>query len=509
MEHFYLPDASKENTAAREIVQKAIFRTLAGRHSKYLNNWLNVPLGHLFPSAYALHRLARLIHAALQRYAKEKALPRGINFRQKRRYFYSRQKPVLKSLLMADLGIGREQTAESLIVKVALQLTKLHGVSQPVSIQIAPSGHWGDYRDGMSDVPEELQLSSPLKPTKHPKVAEDAVASVVRVFYATDRSTVKPSKIGMQYGRGRSDKGLLRFGECEVSIPKNHLKGKLESPRSFLRIEIQRRNPEKHVLLQKTLEYGESRFFEELAKSSEGSDAKDAFVFVHGYNVSFEDAARRAGQIAYDLEFVCTPIFYSWPSNGLIQRYVRDETEITWTAPHFRRFMELLIHQNITSRIHIIAHSMGNRAVCESLSILSANPDIEMKFAHLVLAAPDIDAQTFEEQVAALQKTSGRITLYESSNDKALAASKQIHGHPRAGEPLLVIPGVDTIDASKINTDFLGHSYFSGPRLLDDMHSLLFKNEPPNQRSGLTELTNKVGTYYEFTAEGVCQATEA
>jgi esterase/lipase superfamily enzyme len=36
---------------------------------------------------------------------------------------------------------------------------------------------------------------------------------------------------------------------------------------------------------------------------------KDAFVFIHGYNVSFEDAARRTGQFAYDLKFVGAPIF--------------------------------------------------------------------------------------------------------------------------------------------------------------------------------------------------------
>jgi esterase/lipase superfamily enzyme len=104
---------------------------------------------------------------------------------------------------------------------------------------------------------------------------------------------------------------------------------------------------------------------------------------------------------------------------------------------------------------------------------------------HLVLAAPDIDADTFKELAAAFQKLSGRVTLYESSKDKALQASRKVHGNPRAGEPLLIIPGMDTIDASASDTDFLAHSYFSDNwPLLSDIHSLLFKDDPQQIASG-------------------------
>ena len=39
------------------------------------------------------------------------------------------------------------------------------------------------------------------------------------------------------------------------------------------------------------------------AKSSKEAKVLDVLVFVHGYNVGFEDAARRAAQLAYDLNF--------------------------------------------------------------------------------------------------------------------------------------------------------------------------------------------------------------
>jgi esterase/lipase superfamily enzyme len=322
-------------------------------------------------------------------------------------------------------------------------------------------------------------------------------ASLVRVFYATDRRKIHDWSDGPQYNFDRSELGKLQYGKCTISIPKIHKMGKLESP-SLLKLEF-RPDPDKHIVLTYTTSLEEELFFEQLRASIAKSAKKEAFVFVHGYNVSFEDAARRTGQIAFDLGFIGAPIFYSWPSNDKIADYIKDETNITWSTPHFQRFLTLLSQNSGAERIHIIAHSMGNRAVCDALKALSYDPGNRVKFNHLVLAAPDIDAETFQELATLLQRLAARITLYESSKDKALFASKKIHGNARAGEPLLIIPGVDTIDASLIDTDFLGHSYFSESwPLLSDIHSLLFNDELASQRFGLTKIGTNDGVYYAF-----------
>jgi esterase/lipase superfamily enzyme len=323
-------------------------------------------------------------------------------------------------------------------------------------------------------------------------------ASVVRVFYATDRMQVV-GKGDPRYDHGRSASGQISYGECAISIPRVHKLGKLETP-SILWLEFSP-DPEKHIVLKEVRNLEESIFLERVAASVAKSPAKEAFIFIHGYKVSFEDAARRTGQIAFDLHFVGAPIFYSWPSNGKLADYLKDETNITWSTPHFQTFLSLLSQHSGAKRIHIIAHSMGNRAVCDALKALSYDSNSNLKFNHLVLAAPDIDADTFRELAATLQRLSGRITLYESSKDKAIQASKKIHGNPRAGEPLLVIPGLDTIDASAIDTDFLGHSYFSDNwPLLSDIHSILFKDDPPAERFGLMEMQHPNGKYYAFRA---------
>jgi esterase/lipase superfamily enzyme len=326
----------------------------------------------------------------------------------------------------------------------------------------------------------------------------DSNCSVVQVFYATDRrETVHPER-GPRYDERHSPSGQINYGICTVSIPKIHKLGKMETP-SLLRLEF-RPDPRKHIVLQEVQSLEEALFLDRVATSVAASAAKETFIFVHGFNVTFEDAARRTGQIAFDLHFVGAPIFFSWPSYGRIPDYTRDESNIIWSTPHFERFLSLIAQRSGAKRIHIIAHSMGNRAVCDALKALSYDPNA-VKFDHLVLAAPDIDADTFRELAAIIRRLSGRITLYESSNDKAIRASKKIHGNARAGEPLLVIPGLDTIDASAIDTDFLGHSYFSDNwPLLSDIHSLLAKDEPPSARFGLDERESAEGKYYAFRA---------
>ena len=73
-----------------------------------------------------------------------------------------------------------------------------------------------------------------------------------------------------------------------------------------------------------------------------------------------------------------------------------------------------------------------------------------------------------------------------SSGDRALALSKRFHDFPRAGESgenLLTLPGVDTIDATAVDTSFLGHSYFADNRvLLHDMFDLIRYEAPPDHR---------------------------
>ena len=104
-----------------------------------------------------------------------------------------------------------------------------------------------------------------------------------------------------------------------------------------------------------------------LLLSVDKSSEKDAFVFVHGFNVTFAEAARRTAQLAHDLGFNGAPILYSWPSRATLVGYVGDQDDAELTAGNLRRFLYKIVAESGARRIHLIAHSMGNRALTYAL----------------------------------------------------------------------------------------------------------------------------------------------
>jgi len=313
----------------------------------------------------------------------------------------------------------------------------------------------------------------------------------MKVFYGTDRNRTGSEKPSDYYGGKRGDG--ISWGVCKVSIPRDHKIGELEAPFSLFGWKIME-NPEKHVVLLSVdggpTQADKERFLEDLRVRIRDSEKKQAMVFVHGYNVSFEDAARRTAQIAYDLGFDGAPILYSWPSKGNLFEYTIDEGNVEWATSDLRKFLKTIAAESDANLIHLIAHSMGNRAVTDAAaSILSEESDeIRSRFRNIILAAPDVDAAVFKRDIAPkMLAANTRITLYASSNDKALKASKTAHEYQRVGQSLpnlLIIDKMESIDASEVKTDFLGHSYFGDHEsIITDMFHIFHRNENADLRT--------------------------
>lgn len=323
--------------------------------------------------------------------------------------------------------------------------------------------------------------------------------AVVEVFYATDRDRTGDSQPSRFYG---GDRGELRYGICRVSIPREHRLGALEAP-SVWRLEF-RENPDKHVVLLELQEHDRETYLSNLAARVRASSGKSALLFVHGYNVTFEDAARRTAQLHYDLGFDGASVFYSWPSRGEVAAYPVDETNVQWTHVHLVEFLEHFVEHSEAEHIYVIAHSMGNRAVTRAVSAyLSGHAEAAPRFREIILTAPDIDSDVFRREIApTLANFGAPITLYASSRDKALLASKKFHGYPRAGDAgnsLIVMSGVETIDASATDTSFLGHSYYGDTRsVLSDLYYLVREGKRPPQRFSLQVVETDQGAYWVF-----------
>ena len=324
--------------------------------------------------------------------------------------------------------------------------------------------------------------------------------TIVRVFYATDRGRTGSSDPDDFYG---GDFASIEYGRVEVSIPPGHEVGELESP-SIFRFEF-RADPDKHVVLSSIEPFPKDDFFSAVRDSLGVAQSREALVFIHGYNVSFHRAARRTAQLAHDLDFGGVPIFYSWPSDGALLRYTADEQDVRLTVPNLTSFLTDVARSTDAERVHIVAHSMGSRALAAALTEIGRNLS-EPLFGEVIFAAPDIDAREFRSIVApAIVGTAERMTLYASSKDRALRVSQALHDYPRAGdsgEGLTVFEGIETIDASVIDTSLLGHSYFADAiQLVSDLLSVILEGLPPADRSLEAEV--KGGrTYWRFGGGG-------
>lgn len=313
----------------------------------------------------------------------------------------------------------------------------------------------------------------------------------VDVYYATDRARSGKDRPSQYYGSGR---GELELGVATVTVPNTHVPGVLEAP-SIWKLEF-RANPAKHVVLHSVEPLDPDSFYGRLQGEFQDRPGREAFVFIHGFNVKFDQAARRAAQMAYDMEFGGVPILYSWPSFGSTVKYVADTAVVRLSGRRLSLFLQDLVERSGAETIHVVAHSMGNRALTDALELMALRMGVtegdDPVLGQVLFAAPDVDAGLFQEMMPTIRPLAERLTLYASEQDWALVASRKLHGNaPRAGMGgpfTLTSPAVDSVDMSVLGDDMLAHSYFADDSsALADMVTLFWQNADPPERCGMME----------------------
>ena len=339
--------------------------------------------------------------------------------------------------------------------------------------------------------------SAPKTDSQAVQAAEPSPRTV-DLFYVTDRDA-HPS--------GRDDfgpeRGKVSYGMASVGIPPNHEIGRQEAP-SVFRFEWSA-DERKHIALKGLLPMDQAEFFQQLGWAVEKSRDRRLMVFVHGYNTTFADASRQVAQFATDLKFGGPVLLFSWPSQGTLTGYTVDETNAEWAQPHFVQTLKDLLARTPAKRIYLVAHSMGNRILTGGYITLAGDRWVDgpNPLREMILVAPDIDADLFRQDVAPrLAKTDIHVTLYASSGDRALMASRAFHGYARAGESgdgLVIVPGVETVDASTASTGLIGHSYFTEDRrIMEDIYGILQTGQRADNRFGLAPVDSTKGRYWTF-----------
>lgn len=315
------------------------------------------------------------------------------------------------------------------------------------------------------------------------KTAKVQEKEMYPVWFGTNR---KPDGKG-SFGTERHDQ--TSRGRADVHIPEAHRIG--ETGSSFWK-KLMRLNFRNDTLkLQKVTPQERDEWFTEIQQAMhdarESGDTPHALFFLHGFNVTFEEAAIRAAQLGCDLQVPGATAFFSWPSRGSVSAYSADEATIEASERAITDFLVDFAANCEAEKIHVIAHSMGNRGLLRALQRIAANAETsgKVKFGQIFLAAPDVDRDLFLDLASLYPQHSERTTLYASHRDLPVLVSSKWHQADRAGyfEPYTVTDGIDTIAVPDFDIDLLGHSYFAQAKdLLHDIYDLMRHNEPPAKR---------------------------
>jgi esterase/lipase superfamily enzyme len=337
---------------------------------------------------------------------------------------------------------------------------------------------------------------------------------VVPVFFGTDRGRRdQPKRIGYGTDRGRR----LELGRAMVTVPKAHQVPNVERPWTVkipytsVILYQQDEDPKRHFTIQELKAMSKEEVLalirDRLRASKNFQD--QALVFVHGYNNRFDDALFRTAQIAYDLKYDGAPFLYSWPSGAGIAGYPYDRESAQQAEPYLQQFLLMVLKETGAKNVSIIAHSMGNQLLLQVLRNLDRNSPEVARINQIILAAPDVDRDSFQFLASQIRGVGHGITMYASSNDMALGISRRFAGGvPRAGDvPAgvgpIVVSGVDTIDVSALSTEYLAlnhSSYAEKTGLLKDIELVLRTGtRPPEIRLPLLErIKGGQGDYWRY-----------
>ncbi|TGK34709.1 alpha/beta hydrolase [Leptospira gomenensis] len=291
----------------------------------------------------------------------------------------------------------------------------------------------------------------------------------LNLYYATLRATNASGQTGCNDSyfltTGNQE---LKTGYCIVNVPSNHEVGELPAG-------LGNRENLFQFLGHKPFE-NKDQFLEDLKKDP----FDEVLIFVHGFNVKFEEAILRAGQIRYDLKFPGKIVVFTWPAGseaGLFNQvllkgtYEKNLSAARSSRTEFKNFLKSM--QDVGKKIHLIVHSMGHQIVLPTLGELGKETKTPL-VQELILNAPDFDSGEFRLIADSLSKTAKRTTLYCSPGDSALVASASVNQGGRLGS-CIRIPGIDVINVNPIDASLIsmGHGYYSSKPILTDIYQIL------------------------------------
>lgn len=249
----------------------------------------------------------------------------------------------------------------------------------------------------------------------------------------------------------------------------------------------------------------QAAFVEQVQKLVRESPHRSLLVVVHGYRTQFDSALRMTAFVGHVLDINAPILVFDWPANqgDSLRGYRRARQVAEASGEDLARALELIIRDIRPERLWLLANSMGAQVVVDAFGLLHQRGDFadaETEIEEVVFTAPDVDHEKlnrqFKQEIKALAR---RLTVYVSSNDRALLISRLINRRKRGESTLspdmleeavrvadLIEPDSDQIvlvDVTPVNRTRNFHNFsLETPEFFDDLFLRLTKDELPQSR---------------------------
>jgi esterase/lipase superfamily enzyme len=347
-------------------------------------------------------------------------------------------------------------------------------------------------------------------------VARLAERGTYRYFYITNRrKEIGEGPMEERYGSEREK--TLKFGSFDTKIEPTLGIGMLINPTEWFQNE--------EIGLQDIQELDEAVFVEQVSGLVQDSPYRSILVIVHGFREAFPSALRKTAFFGHVLDINSPVLLFDWPGNqgSSLGGYRRARRLAEESGAELARSLELIIREIRPARLWLVANSMGAQVVADAFSVLYQKSDLgdaETEIEDVVLTAPDVDHDEFDRQFKReINALTRHLTVYVSSNDRALLMSRIVNWSRRRGESTLspemleeavkvvdlIDPGselVTLVDVTPINRTRNFHNFsLETPEFFDDLFLRLTNKNTPRSRP-LYQIRTPNGSVYWVLTRG-------
>jgi esterase/lipase superfamily enzyme len=319
-------------------------------------------------------------------------------------------------------------------------------------------------------------------------------------FYASNRLPADPrAAFEQRFHSERQEE--LSFGSFDTRIePSLGLGMLIDASDWFLNEEIR---------LLKVEDLERKGFLQRIRRQVEKSPYRSLLLVVHGFREAFPSALRKTAFLAHVLDINTPVLVFDWPGDqgSSLRGYRRARSVAQASGEELAKMLEMIVQEIQPERLWMIANSMGGQVVVDAFHLLHREADFSdagTEIEDVLLTAPDVDHEEFNQQFKnEIKAMADNVTVYVSSNDRALLVSRLINRGLRLGESTLdpgnpgqvqqtakiselLEPGDDqlvVVDVTPVNRTRNFHNFsLETPEFFDDLFLRLTNEEMPSSR---------------------------